>query len=603
MEFGILGPLLVRDAAGAHPVPAPKQRILLAALLMRRGQPVPTDRLADLVWDGRPPRSAGTTLRNYVMRLRQVLGPAGERIETRAGGYLLRAAPSELDLHRFTDLRDRGLAALRADAVPHAADLLRDALALWRGPALMDVPSDALHREEADWLAETRLDALELRMAAELRMGRQTDALTELRELTTAHPERERFWAQLMTALDRDGRPHEALEAFRRAQRVLDRELGTPPGPELRETHRRVLSATLLTSHQLPPQLADFTGREREVALLTSQLTLCHPSGAPQVAVVTGGAGVGKSAVALRAAHLVRAAFPDGALYAELGGVPGRAAERTGQVLWTLLASLGVPAPSIPAGTAPRTALYRSVLADRRVLVVLDGAHGADQLRPLLPTGPGSAALVTSRDRLADLPGARPLLLEPLAPAEGRRLLEGLLGPSRAAAEPEAAAALVDLCDGLPLALRVCAARLGTRPTWSLAHLAARLADPERVLDELRVGTLDVRRALAESYASLDPRSAAAFRALGTEQPGGDGAVPLREVDGAALEHLVDAHLLLAPAPARYLLPPLSRALARWVRREEGRGEGLSFGSRRTAGGVGVRASAAPARRDPRDRP
>ncbi|GAA1950008.1 AfsR/SARP family transcriptional regulator [Kitasatospora viridis] len=566
MEFGILGPLLVKDTAGARAVPAPKQRILLAALLIRPGQPVTADRLADLLWDGRPPRSADSTLRNYVMRLRQVLGPAGERIETAGGGYLLRAAPAEVDLHRFTELRDRGLAALRADAVPHAATLLREALALWRGPALVDVPSDALHREEADWLSATRLDALELRMAAELRLGRHADALAELRELTTAHPERERFWVQLTAALERDGRPREALAAHRAARAALRRGLAVEPGAELRSARRRLLASSgFVSAHQLPPGAPDFTGRSAELRRLTERLAGAGAAhGAPQVLVLTGGPGVGKSALALRAAQLVREVFADGTLYAELdGGLggdgPGGGGEPTGRVLRTLLGALGVPAAAIPAGTAARTALYRSVLADRQVLLVLDGARDTGQVLPLLPTGPGSATLVTSRDRLADLPGARPLLLEPLSPEEARQLLVRLLGARRLAAEPGAAAELLAACDGLPLALRICAARLGTRPAWSLAHLAGRLAAPDRVLEELRVGSLDVRRAYAESFGRLDPEAAAAFRRLGT--PRSPAPTPGEEV----LERLVDAHLVVSPVPGRYALPRLSHAFARWL--------------------------------------
>ncbi|TQF02482.1 AfsR family transcriptional regulator [Kitasatospora acidiphila] len=557
MEFGILGPLLIKDAAGARTVPAPKQRILLAALLVRAGQPVTAERLAEIVWDGRPPRSASSTLRNYVMRLRQVLGEAGERIETRDGGYLLRAAPAEVDLHRFAELRDRGLAALRADAVPDAAALLRDALALWRGPALADVPSDALHREEAERLAEVRLDALELRLAAELRLGRHTAALAELRELTTAHPERERFWAQLMTALELDGRPWEALTAYRRVRAALADELGVEPGPELQEAHHRILSGqdTPVMLNQLPPQLPDFTGRAVELRRLTEQLAAPQPHGAPQVAVLTGGPGIGKSALALRAGYLVGSCFPDGTLYAELGGATGISA-----VLGTLLGSLGLPPSAIPAGTAARTALYRSVLADRRVLVVLDDAQSGAQVGPLLPTGPGSAALVTTRDRMADLPGAQVVQLEPLGLPESRQLLARLIGPERVAREPLAATALVERCDGVPLALRICAARLAARPCWQLAQLAERLAD--QVLEELRIGRLDLWAGYTASFRRLDPAAARAFRALA--ERGSEALVRCRP--DPVLERLVDAHLLTSPAPGHYRVRPLARAFGRSLR-------------------------------------
>lgn len=241
MEFGILGPLLVRDEAGARSVPAAKQRILLAALLLRRGQLVPTDSLADIVWDGRPPRSAATTLRNYVMRLRRVLGAAGERLETGTGGYLLNVDPAELDAQRFAELRDLGQQALRRGELEHARALLDRASTLWRGPVLVDVASDVLRHEEAGRLTEIRLDICELRLETALRLGQHSSAIAELRGLTSRHPERERFWAQLMTALYRSGRQSEALTVYRGVRRSLAEEMGVEPGIELREVHQRIL--------------------------------------------------------------------------------------------------------------------------------------------------------------------------------------------------------------------------------------------------------------------------------------------------------------------------------------------------------------------------
>ncbi|GAA1244350.1 hypothetical protein GCM10009665_38920 [Kitasatospora nipponensis] len=241
MEFGILGPLLVHDGHEVRAVPAAKQRVLLAALLVRPGQLVPAGLLAELLWDGTPPPTAATTLRNYVMRLRHRLGLAADRLETHGGGYRLRVAPGELDVQRFTGLRDAGAAALREGNCERASRQLADALALWRGPGLVDVPSDALHREEADRLAELRLGARELRLDAELRLGRHLTATAELQALTAAHPERERFWAQLMIALHLGGRQSEALAVFQRVRRMLAADVGVDPGAELREVHRRIL--------------------------------------------------------------------------------------------------------------------------------------------------------------------------------------------------------------------------------------------------------------------------------------------------------------------------------------------------------------------------
>ncbi|WP_329570222.1 AfsR/SARP family transcriptional regulator [Kitasatospora sp. NBC_01266] len=243
MEFGILGPLLVRDDAGrSRAVPAPKQRVLLATLLLRRNQVCSPALLAERLWDGSPPRGETAALHNAVLRLRRCLVQAGDRIETCAGGYRLVVAPDEFDVHRFTELRAEGTAALRDRGYERALVLLDAALSVWRGEALLDVPSEALHREESGRLADERLCALEARVEAELQLGRRS-VVPELQELTAAHPGRERFWAQLMTALTREDRPAEALSAYGRVQRLLDEQLGVHPGPELRELHHRILRA------------------------------------------------------------------------------------------------------------------------------------------------------------------------------------------------------------------------------------------------------------------------------------------------------------------------------------------------------------------------
>ncbi|MDH6119875.1 AfsR/SARP family transcriptional regulator [Kitasatospora sp. GAS204B] len=254
MEFGILGPLLVRDDAGQpHGVPAPKQRVLLATLLLRRGQVCSPPLLAERLWDGCPPRGATAALQNAVLRLRRCLGPAGGRLETCAGGYRLAVDPEEFDVHRFTELRTRGAAALRAREYERALGLLDAALDVWRGEALLDVPSDALHREEAGRLADERLHAVEARVEAELQLERHS-VVPELQALTAAHPGRERFWAQLMTALTREGRQAEALSAYGRVQQLLDEQLGVHPGPELRELHRRILRADRPVTGRVPAQ-------------------------------------------------------------------------------------------------------------------------------------------------------------------------------------------------------------------------------------------------------------------------------------------------------------------------------------------------------------
>ncbi|MFI9274365.1 BTAD domain-containing putative transcriptional regulator [Kitasatospora sp. NPDC052896] len=606
MKFGILGPLLVHDGAAVQAVAAAKQRALLAALLVRHGHVVPVDQLAEVVWDGRPPRSAPTTLRNYVMRLRQGLGAAGERIETRSGGYLIRVLPGELDAQHFVELRDQGVAALRGGAAGRAVALLDEALALWRGAALVDVPAEVLRQEEAGRLAEIRLDAVEARLDAALRLGRAAAVIPELRTLTTAHPERERFWAQLMTALYHCGRQSEALGVYRQVHRILADEVGVEPGAELRAVQQRILAAEQepngwlepvpgvpagdepdepladppaaareeaarpgsVVPFQLPASLADFTGRADELATLTTGLTAPN-HGCPPVAVVTGPPGAGKSALAGQAAHAARAAFPDGVLYADLRGSSADPAEPA-ELLRTFLLTLGVTAGAIPAGPAARVALYRSVLAGRRLLVVLDDARDSAQVRPLLPSDTANATVITSRNRLGDLLGALRVELGMLTADEAEALLRRTVGPDRVAADPLAAAAVAALCGRLPLALRICAARLVARPSWRVRDLADRLSDDQRLLDELRIGGLDVRTEFARSYAALDPAAARAFRLLALL----DGGLirlpvaaalldePVRRVE-ELLEQLADAHLLIAREPGRYGCHSLLRAFAR----------------------------------------
>lgn len=588
MEFGILGPLQIRDGAELRAVPAAKQRVLLAALLLRRGQLVPAESLVDIVWDVRPPRSAATTLRNYVMRLRKGLGPAGERIETRAGGYLMNAGPDELDAHRFTALRDRGTAALRCGEPARAGALFDEALGLWRGPALVDVDSDTLRRAEAERLAEARLDVREHRLETELLLGRHTALFDELRVLTAAHPERERFWVQLMTALYRSGRQSEALTAYQQARRVLGEEFGVEPGTELRSVHQRVLTAdpdldepcpvpagertgtlpTAVPPFQLPPDLADFTGRRAETAELCRCLTAAGRH-APSVAVVRGGPGTGKTALAVHVAHATRTGYPDGTLYADLRGsrpdpVPPCV------VLRGFLLALGVAADDLPAGLDERTALYRSLLAGRRTLVVLDDAADTGQVRPLLPADPANAVLLTGRGRLTDLAGAHPVRIEGLPDTEALDFLVRAVGAARTAADPQAAAVLLSACEGLPLALRICAARLGARPSWSLRDLADRLTAEGRLLDELRAGDLDVRSRIAAAHDALDPAVARALRLVSLPGTATVRVGPAARILGEApartedlLERLVDAQLLTDRGPGEYGHAPMVRPVAR----------------------------------------
>jgi DNA-binding SARP family transcriptional activator len=593
MEFGILGPLQIRDDAQLRAVPAAKQRVLLAALLVRRGQVVPTELLVDIIWNVHPPRSAATTLRNYVMRLRKGIGRAGERIETRAGGYLINVEAQEFDAHRFTALRDLGAEALRRGEPERARALFDEALGLWRGPALVDVDSDTLRRAEAERLTEARLDVQESRLETELMTGQHAALFGELRSLTAAHPERERFWVQLMTALYRSGRQSEALSVYQQVRGILDEEFGVEPGTELRTVHQRILAAdpelhrpapaaagerttgTLPASvppFQLPPDLPDFTGRTTGTADLTRRLG-AGGRHTPVLAVVSGAPGTGKTALAVHAAHAARTSHPDGALYADLhGSRPDPASP--GTVLRGFLLALGVAPGVVPAGLDERTALYRSLLAGRRLLVVLDDAADTAQIRPLLPADPANTVLVTARRRLADLAGVHAVHTAGFPDADALDFLTRAAGRARAAADPHATAALVRACEGLPLALRICAARLGARPSWSVRDLADRLTADGRLLDELHAGDLDVRRRLTGAHDALDPAAARALRLLSLADT---GRLP---VDAAArilgesparaeelLEQLVDAHLLAGDRPGEYRHSPLVRPVARELSR------------------------------------
>ncbi|GAA5015002.1 hypothetical protein GCM10025734_63090 [Kitasatospora paranensis] len=583
MEFGILGPLQIRDDAELRAVPAAKQRVLLAALLVRRGQVVPTELLVDIIWNIHPPRSAATTLRNYVMRLRKGIGRAGERIETRAGGYLINVEAEEFDAHRFIALRDLGAEALRRGEPERARTLFDEALGLWRGPALVDVDSDALRRAEAERLTEARLDVQECRLETELMTGQHAVLFGELRSLTAAHPERERFWVQLMTALYRSGRQSEALTVYQQVRGILDEEFGVEPGAELRTVHQRILAAdpelhrpapaaagerpsTLLITvppFQLPPDLPDFTGRATGTADLTRRLD-AGSRHAPVLAVVSGAPGTGKTALAVHAAHAARAGHPDGALFADLRGSHLDPAPPA-TVLRGFLLALGVAPDAVPAGLAERTALYRSLLAGRRLLVVLDDAADTGQIRPLLPADPANTVLVTARRRLADLAGAHAVHTAELPDADARDFLARAAGRARTAADPHATAALIRACEGLPLALRICAARLCARPSWSVRDLADRLTADGRLLDELHAGDLDVRCRLAGAHDALDPAAARALRLLSLADTArllvdtaawilGESPARTEEL----LEQLVDAHLLTGGRPGEYRHSPSS---------------------------------------------
>ena len=434
MRFTVLGTLRATGGDATVVLP-PKERIMLATLLLSAGQVVSVPALATAIWDDNPPSSARNTIQGLVKRLRQTLGPESGRIVTRAPGYLIEVRPGELDLRDFYGLRERAREAAAADAWGPAAKLLREALTLWDGEPLCDVPSAYLQRTEVPRLAELRHDALLARIDADLRLGRHGAVTAELRGLVARYPFRERSWEQLMLALYRDGRQGDALAAYQQARQTLRSELGIDPGPRLQELHNQVLAGDPALAggdtaaarpgpvqrqrpRQLPAGLSDFTGRAEETRRLRD--LLASPGGdrpgAVAIASISGPGGIGKTTLAVHVAHQVADWFPDGQLFVALGGATSPAA--AADVLARLLRDLGVPEGDIPAAADERAARYRTAIADKKMLIVLDDAHGSAQVRPLLPGTGGSAVLITSRSAMAGIAGSAFTGLERAQPGE-----------------------------------------------------------------------------------------------------------------------------------------------------------------------------------------
>jgi DNA-binding SARP family transcriptional activator/tetratricopeptide (TPR) repeat protein len=594
MEFCLLGPLTVRRGDAVVALPAGKQRALLAALLLNANRVVPAEDLAETLWGTAPPPSARVSVQNYVARLRKALGAEGHsRIGTQPRGYVISVAAGELDLTRFESLLGAARQAARDGSWESAAAQARAALALWRGEPLADVESELLIAREAPRLAELRLQALEIRIDADLQLGRPGEVISELRQLVAAQPLRERLHALLMLALYRDSRQAEALAAYRQARAVLIEELGTEPGPELQRLHRQILAADPALARtdrarppasaagpvprQLPAALADFTGRATELAALAGMLDDAGAGGPGTVVIsaIGGTAGVGKTALALHWAHQVANRFEDGQLYVNLRGFgPSDNPGTPGEAIRGFLDALGVPPERIPPLPEAQVGLYRSLLTDRKVLIVLDNVRDEQQMRPLLPASPGSLVLVTSRSQLSGLAaadGARLLSLDVLSHAEAVQLLAARLGHARAAAEPDAAGQIASLCACLPLALAVAAARAAARPGFSLDALAGELTDAAARLDALDAGDPDssVRAVFSWSVRQLSDQAARMFGLLGLH-PGPDITVPaaaslakLAEPDARRLLHeLTRAHLIAEHLPGRYAFHDLLRAYA-----------------------------------------
>ena len=603
MEFGLLGPLVVRAGGSPVVVSAGKQRVLLAALLLRADQVVPAAELAGFLWEGSPPGSARVTLQNYVKRVRQALGPAGyERIVTRPAGYAIVVEPGELDVARFADLAGAGRAAARRGSWERAAGLLGEALALWRGVPLADVPSAALRQAEVPRLAELRLEAAEARVEAQLRLGRHAAVVGELQGLVAAEPLRERLAELLMLALYRSGQQAAALAVYRAARRALVEQVGIEPGPGLREMNQKILlsdpalellpaatrghgraaasaaggnaraAANAVRPSLLPSAVPDFTGRAAELAALSA---VPGQPGRPVVITAIGGtAGVGKTALAVHWARQAASRFPDGQLYVNLRGFGPAEPLHPAQALGAFLDALGVPPAQIPASLDGRHALYRSLLRSKKILILLDNARDPAQVRPLLPGTADGQVLITSRNELASLAvtdGAAQINLDVLTEGEARQMLAARLGPGRIADEPQAADELIGLCARLPLALAITAARAAAHPGFTLAALATELRDARGRLDALSTGedATDVRAVFSWSCQHLPAPAARMFGLLGLH-PGPDitaeaaaslAGLPVSEAR-RLLRELARGHLVSEPAPGRFSFHDLLRAYA-----------------------------------------
>jgi DNA-binding SARP family transcriptional activator len=630
MQFRMLGPLEVQVDGSWSGINAPKWRTVLAVLLLQPGQVVSTDRLITEVWPEETPARATNLISVYVHRLRRLIAdPEGKVLTTRAPGYQLLIDPEDTDAGRFARFAAEGRQALQASQFEQASAVLGAALGLWQGTrALTDVPPSTLVSAEASRLEESRIEAVQLHIQADLGCGRHAQVVGQLHRLLADYPLREELWALLMRALYRSGRQAEALEAYAQAREVIAEELGVDPSAELQQLYQRMLQADSGTPPasrtpvpadspfatpvpaapvepapagqaaeppgepgiqgagpgpplprvaQLPADIPDFTGRSDHLQSLRDLLSgprRPDSPGAVVVAAVIGAGGLGKTTLAVHAAHLLRAHYPDGQLYARLQGAAQNPAD-PGDVLARFLRDLGIEPARIPADAEERAALYRSVLTDREVLIVLDDARDAAHVRPLLPGSASCAVLVTTRSRMPDLAGSRFIDLDVLGRDEAWVMFAGIIGESRAQAEPEATGEVLTACAGLPLAVRIAGARLAARSNWTVRTIATRLSDERRRLDWLQTGDLAVRACFEVSFTSLPAPDVAgvdpahAFRLLGLWQGSSLGLPAAAALLGQpeaitadALEVLVDAQLLQSPAADRYRFHDLLRAYA-----------------------------------------
>jgi DNA-binding SARP family transcriptional activator/tetratricopeptide (TPR) repeat protein len=605
VAWRILGPVEIVVDGAVLAIQRPQERAMVAHLLLNANLVVSTERLIDALWGFSPPPTARTMVQTYVSRVRRALrdSGAGDPLISQAGGYRLVVADDALDLAIFADRMARARAAVAGGDPAAAAALVRTGLALWRGPALSGAVGEFVASAAAG-LTEQRLAAYEELADAELALGRHEAVVADLSPLLWEHPLRERLAARLMIALAGCGRQAEALRVHADIRSRLIDELGVEPGAEIDAAHLRVLrqqvpaapavpradaaptavpravrafGGAVRRPAQLPPDIPVFAGRAAHLR----QLDMLLPAGgagtpaAVVVSAIDGTAGIGKTTLAVHWAHRVADRFPDGQLYVNLRGfAPSGSPMTPAEALRGFLDALDVPQQRIPVGLDAQSTLYRSLLADKRMLVVLDNARDAEQVRPLLPGAAGCQVVVTSRNRLTSLiavEGAHLLTLDVLTDHEARQLLAHRLGAGRVADEPDAVEDIIVACARLPLALAIVAAHAASQPRFPLATLAAGLREARGGLDAFDGGdpVSNVRAVFSWSYATLSPEAARLFRLLGLH-PGPDiSLVAAASLAGAPaaqarrwLAELVRAHLITERSPGRYTCHDLLRAYA-----------------------------------------
>jgi DNA-binding SARP family transcriptional activator/predicted ATPase len=584
LALKLLGPLELSHAGKELDLGGARQRIVLAALALNANRVSPIEHLIDAVWDTSPPTTARAQIQICISGLRRVLASTdgAMAIHTRSPGYLLAISDSDLDAAQFSLLVTSARAHVDGDRLSEAVATLRSALGLWRGPALAGMQSQSLRREAAQ-LEDARLAAMMERIRLDLALGRHDEVVGELTALVNEHPLRERLYEFLMLALYRSGRQAEALEVCRRARATLVEELGIELGQSVRRLENAILNrdpeldivitppttqsastaarAEPSVPRRLPASIADFTGRQaqlNEIKRLLAGDVLDSQYGM-RIVAIAGKGGVGKSTLAVRAAHELRDVYPDGHLYGDLETPNGE--DRVRSVLARFLRALGIEGSAIPDDDEERADLYRSRVASKKVLVVLDGANSEEQIMPLLPAGPGCALIVTSRAPLSGLPGARSIDIDVFDVERSLEMITRIVGVQRVEAERDAAVELVKLCGGLPLALRIAGARLASRPHWRIDVLVARLRNSVRRLDELSYRGLVLRSNISLSYRALSAEARALFRRAAlittTDFPAWTAAalLDMNPFDAfEVVENLVEAQLLdLVQYPGEHL--------------------------------------------------